>query len=213
MNMNLEEQIRNYTEALYAAAKPAEQLAPSHLGEGQDMNSGPVQISLEPLLRPPARRLGGPAIGLAAAIAVLLAAVPIWLLMRNEEPAVSASTQPPPTTLSVSASLFLGAWTGEDPDGSFNTLIVEDDTAIYQETGISACKAQFGQFVGGSASGPTAIDGNTLTFTGTLYCHLEEGRTLHPSFVDVEWVFDYNPMTGALTLATDPGTTLHRPGD
>jgi hypothetical protein len=215
MSERLEDQIRSYTEALYATAKPVELLTPTGLRESPGIETSPIQVTLEPLRSTsPRRPFLGPAIGLATAVAVLLAAIPLWLLVQNDEPAATDNTQPTATTLSAPTELFIGAWTGEDPkDGSQNTLIVEDGTAIYQETGITACKAQFGQFVGGSASGPATIDGNTLTFTGTLYCNLEEGRTIHPSFEKADWIFDYNPITGGLTLATDANTTLTRTGD
>jgi len=215
MSNRLEEQIRSYTEALYATAKPVDLLAPTDLGESPGIETSPIQVTLEPARSTsPGRRLLGPATGLATAVAVLLAAIPLWLLVQNNEPAATDNTQPTATTLSAPTDQFVGVWTGEDfKDGSQNTLIVEDGTAIYQETGITGCRVQFGQFVGGSASGPATIDGNTLTFTGTLYCHLEEGRTIHPSFENVDWVFDYNPITGGLNLATDANTTLTRLGD
>ncbi len=123
---------------------------------------------------------------------------------------------PSAAALGADSNPFQGSWVGTDVwDGSRNMLTVGggNNHVVYQESGITGCLdyEPFGQFVGGSVAGFATIEGNTLTFTGTLYCHLEEGRTIHPSFENVDWVFDYNPITGGLTLATDANTTLTRP--
>jgi hypothetical protein len=90
------------------------------------------------------------------------------------------------------------------------TPIVEEDTATYQETGLTACKITFDQYVGGQATGPATVLGNKLTFTGTLYCNLEEGRTPHPSYIAYEWVVNYDPESGIIMLGDDPNATLSR---
>jgi len=56
------------------------------------------------------------------------------------------------------------------------------------------------------------IDGDTLTFAGTLYCNLKEGRTAHPVLANREWLFEYDSDTDTVGLDIDPGTTLSRPG-
>ena len=212
MSDRIEDQIRSFTAALYATATPVDELAPVEVAERSGTETGPVQVFLEPSRRAPlTRRLGGPAVGLVAAVAVLLAALPFLLLTGDGEP---AGTRPTPSTIAIPVNSFVGVWIGQDAaDASSNTLIVEDGTAIYQESGIRACEAYFGQFVEGSASGPITIDGNTLRFVGTLYCSLEAGNTVHPDFENVDWVFDYDPTTGTLTLTRDPNTHLSRPGN
>lgn len=110
---------------------------------------------------------------------------------------------------------FQGHWGGTDgTDGSWNTLTVGggNNHTVYRETGLTACLG-FGEgLVPGSAQGFATIDGNSLTFTATLYCQLESGRVAHPNFTDFEWVVVHEPSTASVSLVADPDTTLFRPG-
>lgn len=110
---------------------------------------------------------------------------------------------------------FQGPWVlSPDVDGSRNMLIVGggNNHVVYRETALSACEFEFGEFVGGSASGFATVEGDTLTFTGTLYCNLSSGRTPSLIFSDFEWVFNYHPATDTITLFDDPASQMTRLG-
>lgn len=209
--MRLEDQIRNYTEAWYSEAPPIQELL-SAMSDDEQLITGQVTVTL-PKTRSHVGAWKGVAVAFGAALIVLLAAIPLLLTGEETQPDPVATTGPVASTTSMvtNTSIFLGVWTGDDTvDGSWNTLIVGEGTTIYQETGLTACKTMFDEFVGGQAQGPTTIDGNTLTFTGTLYCNLQEGRTIHPAFENVEWTFTYNPQTETISERRDPDTKLSR---
>lgn len=121
---------------------------------------------------------------------------------------------PAGAALGHEATPFQGPWVGTDIDGSRNMLIVGsgDNHVVYQETGLTACLSAFGEYVGGSVSGFADIDGDVMSFTGTLYCNLEAGRTAHPFFTDFEWVVFYDEATDSVSLAVDPGAAMYRLG-
>ena len=109
---------------------------------------------------------------------------------------------------------FLGHWVGVDGvDGSINTLTVGGGNhhVVHEETGFTACFNAFGEFAPGSIDAFATIDGDTLTFVGTLYCDLESGSTAHPYFSDFTWVASYDAATGSVQLVLDPTTRLRRP--
>ena len=122
---------------------------------------------------------------------------------------------PSAVALGDDSNPFKGSWVGIDViDGSRNMLIVGggNNHVVYRESGLSACIGPFdGQFVGGSVAGFATIAGDELTFTGTLYCNLEEGRTAHPGFHDFDWVVVYDSLTDTVSLELDT-TVLSRPG-
>jgi hypothetical protein len=215
MNDRLTDQIRSYTEAMYATATPVAELAPSVEETSSAAAAGPVQVNVEPAARSrPGRRLVGPVVGLAAALAVLVAALPLLLVGDGPDQGDTASTPAGIATPAAPGDLFEGRWVGEDPtDGSTNSLTVDDGTATYRESRVRACLTQFGQMVSGSAVGPAIIEGSRLSFVGTLYCDLEQGRTVHPAFENVEWVFEHDPETDQLTLNLDAKTRLGRAGN
>jgi hypothetical protein len=131
--------------------------------------------------------------------------------------AIALLVAPSATALGSQSDPFVGPWVGTDgTDGSRNMLIVGggDNHVVYQESGVTACKNAFGldHLVRGSVAGFATIDGDTLTFTGTLYCNLEEGRTAHPFFQNFVWVVRYDAGTDTVQLDADPSTTLSRPG-
>lgn len=212
MTDRLADQIRIYAEAMYAAATPVDELAPKEAGSEPTSTAGPVQVIVEPSSRNrPGRRLVGPVVGLAAAVVVLLAALPLLLLRSGPDLTDTRSTSSDSVTAAPSSDVFDGEWVGRDPtDGSTNTLIVEDGTATYRETGVTACLTQFGQLVSGSATGTAIIEGNDLSFVGTLYCDLETGQAIHPALENVQWVFQHDPETDTLTLTRDVKTRLGR---
>jgi hypothetical protein len=121
---------------------------------------------------------------------------------------------PSAVALGEDSNPFKGSWVGiDDTDGSRNMLIVGggNNHVVYRETGITACFRAFDEFVGGSAAGFATIDGNELTFTGTLYCNLEEGRTAHPGLSDFVWVVAYDSLEDTVSLELDT-TVLSRLG-
>ena len=94
-------------------AAPVEELIPGDMASKLDIEPGQgVDISVS--LGPPQRRQRFPgwAYGLAAAVVVLLLALPVWLLLSNPVADV-ADTTPPPTTVpdppAESADAFLRA--------------------------------------------------------------------------------------------------------
>ena len=209
----LEDQIRNYTEAWYSEVSPIHELA-SEAEATEQLISGQVTVTV-PKTRGHSPAWKGLAIAFgAAALVVFLIALPLLLTGgegQAEPTATTAPIAPPTTPVPVPDNVFLGVWTGDDElDGSRVTVTVEEETVIYRETAATACKTAFDQFVGGQAQGHPTVDGNTLTFTGTFYCNLEEGRTPHPTFEEVEWVFTYNPQTDTMTLNHDPRTIMSR---
>lgn len=207
----LEDQIRNYTEAWYSEVRPIQEIA-SEAEASEQLISGQVTVTV-PRTRDHSPAWKGLAIAFGAALVVLLIALPLLLTGGEGQPEPAATTSPiaPTTTVLVPDNPFLGVWTGDDDlDGSRVTVIVEEDAVIYQETAATACKTAFDQFVGGQAQGHPTLDGNTLTFTGTFYCNLEEGRTPHPTFEEAEWVFSYDPQTDTMTLNHDPTTIMSR---
>jgi hypothetical protein len=210
MTDRLEYQIRKHTEAVYATARPLDQLAPAESLGSPRVDSDAIPIALEPSPRSAATRpVAGLSVAIAAAAVVLLIALPTWLLYNTS----TNSERLPAATVTAPIDLFVGEWSGIDSlDGSRNILTVGDSVhiATYQESGISACMSRFGQFAAGSVSGPATADGTTLTFTGTLYCSLDTGRTVHPEFQNIRWTFDYSAATGTITLRTDPKTSLSR---
>ena len=113
---------------------------------------------------------------------------------------------PSAVALGEDSNPFKGSWVGiDDTDGSRNMLIVGggNNHVVYRETGITACL--------GAAAGFATIDGNELTFTGTLYCNLEEGRTAHPGLSDFVWVVTYESLEDTVSLELDT-TVLSRLG-
>lgn len=124
-------------------------------------------------------------------------------------PAAASGDEPDP---------FVGSWVGIDGyDGSQNTLVVggENLHVVYRETAVSACEGAFGELVPGSAQGFGTIDGDTLTFTGTLYCNTENGLKPHPVFTDHLWevvLYDDASGTETVSLVDDDFTDLHRRG-
>lgn len=131
--------------------------------------------------------------------------------------AIALLVVPSATALGSQLDPFVGGWVGTDgTDDSRNMLIVGggNNHVVYQESGVTACKNAFDldHLPRGSVAGFATIDGETLTFTGTLYCNLEEGRTAHPHFQDFEWVVHYDAGTDTVQLEADPLTTLSRQG-
>jgi hypothetical protein len=94
----LEEQIRRYTEAMDALASPLEELVPEELREELGTRGERVEVTI-PLS--PHQRAARPAwiYGLAAALAVMILAVPIWLWVSDDEPDVADTTPTTPTTV------------------------------------------------------------------------------------------------------------------
>jgi hypothetical protein len=125
-----------------------------------------------------------------------------------------AMTVPAGAALGDEGNPFQGSWVGTDTDGSRNMLIVGsgNNHVVYRETGLSACLFAFGEYVGGSVAGFGVVDGDVLSFTGTLYCNLSTGRTAHPSFTDFDWFVVYDEATNSVSLGADPGATMYRPG-
>ena len=153
-------------------------------------------------------------VALGAALVVLLAALPLLLLSNGPDQAAPGSTPAGSVTAVSPDTVFEGEWVGEDPtDGSTNTLTVEAGIATYRETGVTACLARFGQLVPGSATGPAVVEGNRLSFVGTLTCDVASGRGIPPAFENVEWVFEHDPETDTLTLTRDPETLFGRAGN
>ena len=102
MSIRLEEQIRRYTETMDAQAVPLEELIPSVFVSDFDFESAPaVEITIP--LGPSRLRRGTPGwvYGLAAAVVVFLASIPVWVLVSNPDQSV-VDTTPTPTTMSVS---------------------------------------------------------------------------------------------------------------
>lgn len=92
--MNLEEQIRRYTEAMDSMASPVEDLIPSGMAEDLEISPRPtveVRIPLGPPRRP-RRRLPGWAWGLAAAVAVIVLSIPLYLWLSDSPPDVADTT-------------------------------------------------------------------------------------------------------------------------
>jgi hypothetical protein len=123
-------------------------------------------------------------------------------------PAAASGDEPDP---------FVGSWVGIDGfDGSRNTLVVGGGNlhVVYRETAVTACLGGFGELVPGSAQGFGTIDGDTLTFTGTLYCKTSNGLKPHPNFTDFEWKVVYDDGSGSETvsLVADDYTVLGRRG-
>ena len=168
MNNGLKGQIRGYAEALYAAASPAEELAPT---DGSTLPSGetsPVQITIEPTRRASAK---GPLIGLAAALLVLLAAVPILLVSRGGEPDAAVSNP------------FVGSWETFDPDTSRIRLQLSSSGHVsLRDEAATGCERNGFGLVAATFSGTAVFDfsGNPQSFeaSGDLYCHAEEDRVL-----------------------------------
>jgi len=124
---------------------------------------------------------------------------------------------PSAAALGDDSNPFEGSWVGTDAvDGSRNMLTVGggNNHVVYQESGVTGCETAFGEFVKGSVAGFATIDGNTMVFTGTLYCHLEEGRTAHPFLSNFEWVIRYDSSadTVRLDLEEHPLNFLSRTG-
>jgi hypothetical protein len=118
------------------------------------------------------------------------------------------------TAYAQESTPFQGHWVGTDGfDGSRNTLTVGGGNlhTVYSESGVTACLSAFGEFSGGSVEGFATIDGNSLTFIGTLYCDLESGSVAHPYFDGFVWVVSYDPSTDSVSLDADPYTTMFRP--
>lgn len=209
MSRSLEDQIRSYTDALYATATPIEDLV-DEATEAVRVVEGPVRVTIE------GTRAGnwfrtGPAIAVVAAVVVLLVLLPIMLLGRDTEESRPVDSETS-TTISTTAldSVFLGSWVGTDRDGSVNTLLVDANAVVYVETGLTACLTEFGEYVGGSAQGEPRIDGDRLTFTGELFCDLARGHTSHPFFDGYEWVFVYDPASDTVHSELDPEAVLSR---
>lgn len=94
MSKRLEEQIRRYTEAMDFLATPLDELVPEEAREEEGTLREKIEITI-PLT--PVRRSTRPAwlYGVAALVAVLLLAIPIWLWV-SDQPDVAETT---PTTL------------------------------------------------------------------------------------------------------------------
>lgn len=102
MSIRLEEQIRRYTQTIDAQAAPLEELVPAGFVSELDVESGQaveIAVPLGPLRR--RRRTPAWVYGLAAAVAVLLLSIPVWLLVSNTDQDV-VDTTPTPTTVPAS---------------------------------------------------------------------------------------------------------------
>lgn len=91
----LEEQIRRYTEALDSMASPIHELLPDELREETGARGERVEITI-PLTPKRVSKMPAWVYGLAAALAVVALAIPIWLWVSDGQPDVADTT---PTTV------------------------------------------------------------------------------------------------------------------
>lgn len=93
MSEHLEDQIRRQTRAMYEQAPPIEDLLPSDMADGFDVEQTPSgTVTLEPI--PPAKRVRGWVAAAIASVAVLAFAIPtvIWLGTSDEQPGTQVSS-------------------------------------------------------------------------------------------------------------------------
>lgn len=103
-----------------------------------------------------------------------------------------------------------GSWTAIDTDDSVLRMTIGGgkNRTTYQDNGATVCLNNFGEFSKASGGGFADIDGNSITLTTDIDCHLSTGKTTWAS--DFELTFTYDPGTD--TITDQFGIVWHRPG-
>ena len=133
MTERIEEQIRRYTATVDEMAPEVEALLPTGVAEELGVEPAVVEVMI-PLRQEKSRsRMPGWVIGVAAAAAVLILALPLWLsLLIQQEEDVVATTQPGPITTIPSVDVP-GLVRNPDNGHFYQAVVNESDSITWDE--------------------------------------------------------------------------------
>ncbi len=176
MTVRLEEQISRYAAAIDDMAPDLEALFPHDLAAEIDGEDSVVEITVPLRAERPRSRIPGWVAGVAAAAAVLILALPLWLSLFMEDDEVA--TTAPPKSVTTAPDIGIPGLVRNPENGHFYQAVVNETDSISWDAARERASAMTLQ----------GVPGHLATITSE-----EEGLFIKDNFADV---LDAGPFIG-----------------